>query len=293
MPAIPFEISQKIAHPIEKQQEIIDAVFGPKPVETPIQAAENGMNASFQDWINSRKKAAEQEKTDAVKMAKYNALGNALTTMVQPLGWAAGGTTAGVLQFDNRQYLDAFNRAVKANEELRNIGSLESEYQFKLASDEYKRQRALQDYESKAAIEMKKQEKLFDLRSQLNKEQIEGRIAVAEASAKAKYRFSTNGKRATESVRDNLLKRANTAYANILADYYKKKQVGIENLKEPPTYDDFLKQFASENGYEVAESQNANPTATETEDFSGYKRGGSGNSNAASGGDDFSQYKRK
>lgn len=262
MPAISLNTMQSIL-PADKQQSIYDSVFGPKPAES--SAAEQAAalrDKSFQDWLASRRQAVEQQRTDAVKMARFNALGNVLTTMVQPLGWGVGGkwsgVTGGVQPIDNRQYLDAFNRAVKASEDLRNIGTLEGEYQFKLADEAVRRAQALEDYENKSKIELEKQKQIFDMRSQLSKQQMEERIKVAEATAKAKFQFNTrNGQKVTESVRDNLLKRANTAYAQILADYYKKKQTGIENLQEPPSYDEFLKKFASQNGYAVAESQNA------------------------------------
>jgi len=103
-------------------------------------------NNMFQSFLDTRKKAAEQQRTDDVKMAKYNALGNVLTSMVQPLGWrAGGGSTGGVQPYDNRQYLEAFNRAVKASDNLRNIGTAEDEYKFKIADEDYRRMLALDD----------------------------------------------------------------------------------------------------------------------------------------------------
>lgn len=287
-PATRFATMQRIM-PAETQSQIYDSVFGPEP--TPAETRD----ARFQDWINSRKQAIEQQRTDDVRMARINALGNVLTTMVQPLGWAIGGkgtgVTGGVQPVDNRQYLQAFERAVKANDDLRNIGTLEGEYQFKLAEDEARRAQALEDFEQKQAINLETQRRIFDMRSQLSQQQMEERIKVAEATARAKFQFSTkNGQKVAESVRDNLLKRANAAYAQILADYYKKKDVGIENLKEPPSYDEFLKQFASQNGYAVAESQNAKepetktPAATKPEKKGGFQTGASSQTSTTSGG---------
>lgn len=243
------------------ENTIYDSIFGNTPE---VQAAAAARDASFQDWLNSRKQAVEQQRTDDVRMARLNAIGNVLTTMVQPLGWAIGGHgkgTGGVQPIDNRQYLQAFERAMKANDDLRNIGTMEGEYQFKLADEDYRRARAIEDYQNKAQIELQKQQQIFDMRSQLSQQQMEERIKVAEATARARFQFkNAAGGKTAESVRDNLLKRANTAYAQILADYYKKKQIGIENLQEPPSYDEFLKQFASrEDVVVVEESQNSNP----------------------------------
>jgi len=118
-------------------------IFGES--EATKQAREN-RNNMFQAMLDSRKQAAEQQRTDDVKMAKYNALGNVLTSMVQPLGWrAGGGSTGGVQPYDNRQYLEAFNRAVKASDNLRNIGLAEDEYKLKIADEDYRRAQALDD----------------------------------------------------------------------------------------------------------------------------------------------------
>ena len=263
------------ALPVEKQRQIIDSVFGPKqpaqPEKTNLEKARDTWTMSYQDMLNSQRKRIEQQRTDDVKMAKYNALGNLLTSIVQPIGWAAGGSTTGVIPYDNRQYLESFNRAVKDNDELRNIGLAEDEFKFKLADENYrrelaladeerKRKNALEDLQIKNDMELEKQKGIYDMRSQLNQEQIAGRIAVAEATAKAKYQFYTGNKRVNESVRDNLLKRANAAYAQILADYEKKRQIGIENLQEPVSFDEFLKKFASSEGIQMTESGNSGST---------------------------------
>lgn len=89
----------------------------------------------FQKMLDAKKASLEAQRTDNVRLARFNALGNALRTMVQPLGWAAGGgrgVTAGVQPYDNRQYIDAFNRAVKAGQDIRNLGGAMEEYQLKM-----------------------------------------------------------------------------------------------------------------------------------------------------------------
>ena len=245
---------------------IYSTIFGKTPE---VQAAAAARDASFQDWLNQRKQAVEQQRTDNVKMARLNALGNVLTTMVQPIGWAVGGkgtgVTGGVQPVDNRQYLDSFNRAMKAADDLRNIGTLEGEYQFKLADDNYRRQLALEDeqrrqelalqtYEQRANLDLEKQKQIYGLRSQLSQQQMEERIKVAEATAKAKFQFKTaGGGRATESVRDNFLKRANAKYLEIVADYEKKKNLNIEGLQPPKPYDQFIKEYGPTVGITVDE----------------------------------------
>lgn len=255
---------------------IYSTIFGKTPE---VQAAAAARDASFQDWLNQRRQAVEQQRTDNVKMARLNALGNVLTTMVQPIGWAVGGkgtgVTGGVQPVDNRQYLDSFNRAMKAADDLRNIGTLEGEYQFKLADDNYRRQLALEDeqrrqelalqtYEQRANLDLEKQKQIYGLRSQLSQQQMEERIKVAEATAKAKFQFKTaGGGRATESVRDNFLKRANAKYLEIVADYEKKKNLNIEGLQPPKPYDQFIKEYGPTVGITVDEgSSSTQPTQT-------------------------------
>lgn len=80
--------------------------------------------SDWQNMLSNARKSIEQERTDNIKMAKFAALGNVLRTMVQPLGWAVGGgrgVTGNVQIPDDREYVAAFNRAIKAGEDLRNI----------------------------------------------------------------------------------------------------------------------------------------------------------------------------
>lgn len=245
---------------------IYASIFGESPAT---QQARANRNSAFQAMLDTRKKAAEEQKTADETMARYNAFGNLLTTMVQPLGWGVGGgfngsNTGGVQKYDDRQYLAAFNRAVKDAENLRNIGTEQDEYRLRLANEDYERalandrmaqQAALREMEDarRQKIKDEAEARTYERRSQLNQEQIAGRIALAEATARAKYQFrTTGGGRVGDSVRDNLLKRANAAYAAILQDYNKKQMAGVEGLQEPPTYDEFLQQFGAQNGIRVA-----------------------------------------
>ncbi len=245
---------------------IYASIFGESPAT---QQARANRDSAFQAMLDTRKKAVEEQKTADETMARYNAFGNLLTTMVQPLGWGVGGgfngsNTGGVQKYDDRQYIAAFNRAVKDAENLRNIGTEQDEYRLRLANEDYERalandrmaqQAALREIEDarRQKIKDEAEARTYERRSQLNQEQIAGRIALAEATARAKYQFrTTGGGRVGDSVRDNLLKRANAAYAAILQDYNKKQMAGVEGLQEPPTYDEFLQQFGAQNGVRVS-----------------------------------------
>ena len=89
----------------------------------------------WQNMLTNARQSIERERTDNIKMAKFNALGNALRSIVQPLGWAVGGgnVTGGVQKYDDREYLAAFNRAIKAGEDLRNIDMRGADLQLRYA----------------------------------------------------------------------------------------------------------------------------------------------------------------
>lgn len=184
------------------------------------QKARDARDTSFQAMLNTRKQAAEQQRTDDVKMARWNAMGNLLTSLVQPVGWAIGGggsgVTGGVQKYDDRQYISAFNRAVKDADDIRNIGSAEAEYRFKLADEDYRRAMALEDeerrrkqanedYERKRQIAMQEDEarekarmdrlqQEYDLRTKLAETQTAGQIAIQKAKAATKSSGKTTKK---------------------------------------------------------------------------------------------------
>ena len=217
MPAIPISTLQSFVSP-QKAQSIVDTVFGPKPAEpTEAERLAALRDQRFSDWINSRKKEIEQQRTDATRMARFNALGNVLTTMVQPLGWTAGGVTGGVQPYDDRQYLDAFNRAVKASDDLRNIGNLEAEYQFKLADNAYNEAKALENYEKRKDIEYGYKSEYAKQRQleELEKITLRGEYKLSEAELRGKYKITKNGR----EISGDELKTAKTQYAHYLEKY--------------------------------------------------------------------------
>lgn len=195
------------------------AIFGDDPAT---RRAASERNSAFQSWLNTRKQAAEQQRTSDVQMARYNALGNVLTTMVQPLGWGIGGGfrgagTGGVQPYDQRQYLEAFNRAVKASEDLRNIGTAEDEYQFKLADENYRRQLALEDEARKRRyaqedLEQKANQRIAEINQKFENDmakinrQGEIRQQIAEFNATHKIASKSTGLSIDERMKLQLLK---------------------------------------------------------------------------------------
>jgi len=235
-------------------RNIYASIFGETP-ET--QAAYGARNTAYQDMLNQRKQAVQQQRTDDVKMAKYNALGNLITSMVQPIGWAAGGSTAGVQPYDERQYLAAFNRAVKANDDLRNIGSADAEYKFKIADEAFqraiarededrRRQQRVEDAERQINYQLQKQQNQFEQQEKMKQMEIDARQALAEW----KQTHQVTRKGTGISVEDRILLKELDAY---------NAYVGRQEAQKLP-YESF-EQWASKRGYQV---NRVRPTATTT-----------------------------
>ena len=231
-------------------KNLYNSLFGESP-ET--QQARETRNATFQDMLNSRRQAAQQNFTDNAKMAKYNALGNVLTTMVQPLGWAAGGATVSPQKYDDRQYIDSFNRALKAQDDLRNIGTAEDQYRFNLAEQDYNRLRDIEDNERRYQFQMDKQQQQQEYMLEKQRRDQEARQALEEHKAeqkealeRLKASLKITDKKTGLSLRDRQLLKE--------MDYYNDYVKRHETSGQP--YDTFDK-WMSTRGYQV---NSANPT---------------------------------
>jgi len=125
---------------------------GTKITEEP--TAEGALRSRFQQMLDTQKKALEKERTTNLKLAAVNSLGRAMRTMVQPLGWAVGGATAPVPKYDDRNYIEAFNRAVKAGDDLRNLGTAEQQFELNLAQQNYRNNLANEAYKQRREMEL-------------------------------------------------------------------------------------------------------------------------------------------
>ena len=232
-------------------KNIYASIFGESP-ET--RKARGDRDTAFQAMLDSRKQSVEKQRTDDVKMARYNALGNVLTSMVQPLGWAAGGSSAGVQPYDNRQYIEAFNRAVKASDNLRNIGTAEDAYRFKLADEDYRRKLALddaarerafreEDLERKYQQKMEEQQRKFENDMAKINRQGEIKMQIAEFNAAHKIVNRSTGQSADWRMKSKLLDGYNR-YATQEASYG----------REPISYPEWLER----SGFSINEESSGN-----------------------------------
>ena len=241
-PVAPANVATPGVDTRQVKAKVYDSIFGESPA---VQQARAARNASYQDMLNSRRQAAEQQRTDDVKMARWNALGNALTTMVQPLGWGigggfSGGAPGGVQQYDDRQYLNAFNRAVKASDDLRNIGTAEDDYKFKLAEEDYKRKLALEDSERQQARMLERQEKAAQAREERDRKLHEQRMELEEQ--KAAYRQQLADWNATHRVtsKSTGLSVDDRAMLKNLEAYNKYANSEAEYGRKPDPFDKWL-----------------------------------------------------
>ena len=243
-------------------KNLYESIFGESPAT---QAARKERDTAFQDMLNARKQAAVRQQTSDKRMATYNALGNVLTTMVQPIGWGIGGRTGNAQPYDDRQYISAFDRAVKASDDLRNIGTAEGEYGFKLADENFRRAQSMddaarerafkeEDIERKYQQRLEEQQRKFDNDMQKQERQYELRMQIAEFNAAHKIVNRSTGQNQDWREKSNLL-RGYITYANKCAEYN----------EEPMTYQEWLE----ERGFRSQENTAQNPVR---EDFSQYKR---------------------
>ena len=191
-----------------QQKAITDSVFGTKtqePEKTELEKKREAYNMTYQEMMANQRQRLENQRTSDARMARVNALGNLLTTMVQPVGWAIGGATpgpAGVEPYDNRQYLEAFNRAVKATNDIRNLGLAEDEFKLRQAEADYKRAQAAVDAETAWDTWKKKKDYEAEIKSDLSKQSHEqameklaaqGENQKAVAALKASLRIPSSG----------------------------------------------------------------------------------------------------
>ena len=141
--------------------------------------------------LNELKTKAETEKTDAQKMQKYYALTDALKSLGKMGGAAIGGAIGGdviggapiVGEYkESRGYLDAFEKARRANDRLRSL----DETGFKLAVEDAQRSinqqlaKVERDFKAEQAqIEREWQQYMVDYKSKIEQAYKVGNMALA------------------------------------------------------------------------------------------------------------------
>lgn len=136
------------------------------------------------------RKTAEQEKTDAAKMQKYYALTDALRAIGQLGGTAIGGAIGGDLPDsapavdpykESRGYLDAFERAKKANDRIKELD--EKGFNLALRDEQRAYDQAMREedraYKEKLdAIDKQWQKDFYDYRSKIDQAIAQGNLEL-------------------------------------------------------------------------------------------------------------------
>ena len=143
---------------------------------------------SFADMLSTRlaemKEEAKQEKTDAVKMQKYHALANVLNSIGKLGGAAVGGAIGGNMadsapntgEYKRSQgYIDAFERAKKASDRLRDLDN--QEYNLLARNEEREYNKFVRDAENEYKAQM------MQLQREWDKEFFTYRSAIEQANA--------------------------------------------------------------------------------------------------------------
>lgn len=239
-------------------KNIYATLFGDSPTT---QKARTARDSAFQSMLASRRQAAEQSRTDATKLAKYNALGNVITSMAQLGGWAAGGSTGNVQKYDDRQYLEAFNRAVKASDDLRNIGTAEDQYRFNLAEEDYKRSLARDEAERQRAIRADEAEQKYQRELEKAQQKFENDMAKQERQYELRRQlaeFNAAHKIVSRSTGLSMSEREKLKLIGAYNDYAKNAGDGEPVM----TYPEWLE----ERGFAVRESGTGTSNTRDTKD---------------------------
>ena len=155
-----------------------------------VNAADQALDQSINDMLQAQYQATEKRRTDAAKMAQIAALGNVLQTAFAPVGWIGQkGATSRVANPDSRQYITAFNEALKAQQDLGNIGINAAQMRLNMASRRADRAYNAQLQREDRAYRAQLQKEIAAENARLRKEEIDARNAaiLEQLGVKAGY----------------------------------------------------------------------------------------------------------
>lgn len=189
----PTDIKPTVNAGIKSQIPTGAEVQNPTGLPTPTEYVNPQKPSSpFSDMLAPFRENIKQEKTDAVKMQKYYALTDALNALGKMGGTAIGGAIGGgvldsapaVAEYQpSRGYIDAFERARKANDRLRALD--EQEFQLEYNRKQKEENRAYQAQKAKEDRAYK--EKADALDRQFRVELAKLNAELAEASAQKDF----------------------------------------------------------------------------------------------------------
>ena len=147
---------------------------------------------SMENWFAEQRKQAQQEKTDAAKMQKYHALSNVFSSIGKLGGAAIGGAVGGNIldsapkaeeYKQSKGYLDAFEKAKRANDRLRALDN--QEFQLAYGKQQREEERAYQAKQKQAEMEYREKQAAIEREWRSEEARItrEWNAAVADKNA--------------------------------------------------------------------------------------------------------------
>jgi hypothetical protein len=198
-----------------------------------VEKAEVEKTTTISDLLAPFRKAAKEDKTDAVKMQKYYALTDALRSLGNMGGAAVGGAIGGnmmdsapaVAEYKpNRGYLDAIEKAKNANDRLRALD--EKEFQLRYQKSQKDAERERQELAQQAERDW--QMKFFDYKTKIEQAIADKRF---EDSARLQKEMAADAQRYKMEVQ-NLINAGNLAEKKVGA------QISDDQYKSPVWFDD-------------------------------------------------------
>ena len=199
-----------------------------------VNAADQALDQSINDMLQAQYQATEKRRTDAAKMAQIAALGNVLQTAFAPVGWIGQrGATSQVANPDSRQYITAFNEALKAQQDLGNIGMQAAQMRLNMAIRRADREYQAQQRRDDRDYAAQQRKDYRDYEEQLwNKRQ--DRLEAENEKARSE--------RAT--------RQHEQALAKVVASTTQKYQIAIANKTFSGTLDEYAKKTLPARYYE-------------------------------------------
>lgn len=221
---------------------------------------EQAIPVKINDMLQSQWQAASDQRTNAHKLAQVTALGNVLQNIFTPVAWRAGGqgkATSQPITPDNRAYITAFNEAIKADQNLSNVGNQSKQLLLNYEMDQAARARARKD--KWAEMEYKQAQNDYIAERNLQNEllKIQTRFASREelerTKADLKSRFNIvgrDGKTPDDKEFEKIVMYVNREYAKQYGKYIAGQ---LPEGYELPSKEEFFKQIAPEWGWRYEE----------------------------------------
>lgn len=232
----------KLIRPVEPDY---DAVFGRYFAPTP---EEESMPARINDMLQAQWQTASDQRTNAHKLAQVTALGNVLQNIFTPVAWGAGGhgkATSQPIAPDNRAYITAFNEAIKADQDLANVGAQGRQTMLNYQMNEIAQDRARREKRANAAVERERRKYEMELGHYNRMLETDARyqwrkdIEKTKADLRAKYKSGIESK--AQNIDTKLFVDAVADARRAYRDIKKRLESGL--LPEGATLPDFRTYF--------------------------------------------------